>query len=195
MAKRFDYYERLSAKDKKAYRASDAIVDVAIPDAVALHPHVHAVEAALVSGKRLATSKAVNDLTRALLKQLGAPHVGVHVRLVRPQLHAAELHGLYTFETEDAPPRIEVWMKTGAHERIVAFRTFLRTVLHEVVHHLDVTLLGLADSFHTQGFFQRESSLMRQLAGEPAPKKQSPKKEPKRAARREPRQQTQLTLF
>jgi hypothetical protein len=35
--------------------------------------------------------------------------------------------------------------------------------LHEVVHHLDYTLLGLGESFHTDGFFQRESSLVRQL--------------------------------
>jgi hypothetical protein len=42
---------------------------------------------------------------------------------------------------------------------VVAFRTFLRTLLHEVCHHLDYTYLRLPDSFHTQGFFQRESSL------------------------------------
>jgi hypothetical protein len=29
--------------------------------------------------------------------------------------------------------------------------------------HLDSELLGLADSFHTEGFSQRESSLLRQL--------------------------------
>jgi hypothetical protein len=191
MAKRFDYYARLSTKDKAVYRASDAIKDVAIPDADALHVHVVAVESALASGKRLATSKAVNDLVRALLKQLGASHVGVDVRLVRPQRESSELHGLYTYETEDAPPRIEVWMKTGAHERVVAFRSFLRTVLHEVAHHLDVTLFALTDSFHTQGFFQRESSLMRQLV---PPRERSAKKEsapPKPTTRKG----KQLSLF
>jgi hypothetical protein len=45
----------------------------------------------------------------------------------------------------------------------VAFRTFLRTLLHEIVHHLDYELLKLADSFHTEGFFRRESSLFRQI--------------------------------
>jgi len=191
MSKRFDYYARLSAKDKAVYRASDAIKEVVIPDVRALHVHVSAIESALASAKRLATSKAVNDLVRALLKQLGASHVGVHVRLVRPQRESSELHGLYTYETEDAPPRIEVWMKTGAHERVVAFRTFLRTVLHEVAHHLDVALYELTDSFHTQGFFQRESSLMRQLA--PAPER-APKKEPA-PAERTSRKAKQLSLF
>jgi hypothetical protein len=54
-------------------------------------------------------------------------------------------------------------MRTVAQKRVVAFRTFLRTLLHEVCHHLDYTYLRLPDSFHTQGFFQRESSLFYQL--------------------------------
>jgi hypothetical protein len=54
-------------------------------------------------------------------------------------------------------------MRTARHKRVVAFRTFLRTLLHELGHHLDYELLKLADSFHTEGFFQRESSLFRQI--------------------------------
>jgi len=56
-----------------------------------------------------------------------------------------------------------VWMRTARKEQVVKFRTFLRTLLHEVCHHLDYTYLRLPDSFHTQGFFQRESSLFYQL--------------------------------
>jgi hypothetical protein len=33
-------------------------------------------------------------------------------------------------------------------------------------HHLDYELLRLPDSFHTEGFYQRESSLLRQLLGD-----------------------------
>ncbi len=59
-------------------------------------------------------------------------------------------------------------MRTVRHRRVVAFRTFLRTLLHEVGHHVDYERLSLADSFHTEGFFRRESSLFRQLVPEPA---------------------------
>jgi hypothetical protein len=38
-----------------------------------------------------------------------------------------------------------------------------RARLHELCHHLDYELLRLPDSFHTDGFFRRESSLLRQL--------------------------------
>ena len=56
-------------------------------------------------------------------------------------------------------------MRTHANEQVVAFRTFLRTLLHEVLHHLDYVHFHLPESFHTEGFFKRESSLVRQLLG------------------------------
>ena len=52
-----------------------------------------------------------------------------------------------------------VWMLTARRGQVVAFRTFLRTLVHELCHHLDFTTLGLAESLHTPGFFRRESSL------------------------------------
>src|SRR5439155_694108 len=58
---------------------------------------------------------------------------------------------------------ITVWMLTAKRGQVVAFRTFLRTLLHELCHHLDYTLLHLRDSLHTQGFYQRESSLFHAL--------------------------------
>ena len=63
-------------------------------------------------------------------------------------------------------------------ERIVAFRTFLRTLLHEIGHHLDYERLALADSFHTEGYFKRESSLFRQLVPEAAGNRGQDSEEP-----------------
>jgi hypothetical protein len=57
-------------------------------------------------------------------------------------------------------------MRTARQRRVVAFRTFLRTLLHELCHHLDYQLLRLPDSFHTEGFYKRESSLFHQLMGD-----------------------------
>jgi hypothetical protein len=54
-------------------------------------------------------------------------------------------------------------MRTAQHKKVVAFRTFLRTILHELCHHLYYEVLDLDDSFHTEGFFKRESSLFRPL--------------------------------
>jgi hypothetical protein len=101
-----------------------------------------------------------------ITRALGVEEVQVSVLAVRPRLREAELHGLYTRDGQ-RPPRIQVWMRTVHYKRVVAFRTFLRTLLHEVCHHLDYTHLKLEDSFHTEGFFKRESSLFYQLVPRP----------------------------
>jgi hypothetical protein len=185
---KFEYYDRLSAKHKAIYRKSDAIGSVALPDPAALATLVAELDRSLASGKRVATAKAASALVVALCGQLGVPSVRITVRNVRPEISGGELHGLYTFAEKGSTPTIEVWMKTAAHERVVRFRTFLRTLLHEVIHHLDVTLLGFEDSFHTEGFFRRESSLVRQLLPAPRPK-------PEKREARKPVQPAQLLLF
>ena len=169
-SERFAYYDRLSAKEQETYRKSDAIARIPLPDAPALLPLVARLEEALATGKRARVAAASTALAAAIMKQLGVVGPKIHVREVRPQLDDGELHGLYTFAQDGKPPKLEVWMRTAAHSRVVRFRTFLRTFVHELAHHLDVTLFGLEDSFHTEGFFRRESSLVRQLA----PRSQDP---------------------
>jgi hypothetical protein len=58
-------------------------------------------------------------------------------------------------------------MRTAQRRQVVAFKTFLRTLLHEIVHHLDYELLELEDSLHTEGFYKRESSLFHRLVPDP----------------------------
>ena len=65
--------------------------------------------------------------------------------------------------------RISVWMRTAQRSQVVKFRTFLRTLVHEFCHHLDYEHFKLAETFHTQGFYARESAMMREILGE-APK-------------------------
>lgn len=180
MRARFSYYDRLTPKEKAIYRKSDAVARIDLPDAASLAPLVTGLEKALETGKRVRVAEATKTLVTAILAMLGLPPIAVHVREVRPQITGGELHGLYTFANGGKGPKLEVWMRTAAQAKVVRFRTFLRTLLHELVHHLDVTLLELPDSFHTDGFFRRESSLVRQLlppstpARAPAPKKPPP---------------------
>src|ERR1700753_891516 len=152
---RFSSYTRLSAADKRTYRASDEIGAVALPSPGALVPLAEELKAALEAGKRPTIERAARALCLGITLSLEVPAVRVQVRSVRPSDHSGELHGLYTWE-EGKVPNIEVWMRTARNRRVVQFRTFLRTLLHEVCHHLDFTLFELKDSFHTEGFFRRE---------------------------------------
>jgi hypothetical protein len=158
----FAYYQRLSARDRAIYRQSDAFTSVALPRPVELAPLVADLRGALESELRASVEIASAALAAGLGCQLALPPVRLEVLAVRPSADWGELHGLYTREA-GRTPRIQLWMRTARHKRLVAFRTYLRTLLHEMGHHVDYERLGLADSFHTEGFFRRESSLFRQL--------------------------------
>jgi len=120
------------------------------------------VEGALLAEDRAATQAASERVIGGLMEVLGAPPVRVEVLAARPHATWGELHGLYTAE-RGRRPKIQLWMRTAKQKRVVAFRTYLRTLLHEVGHHLDYTILRLNESYHTEGFYKRESSLFHQL--------------------------------
>jgi hypothetical protein len=161
----FSYYERLSARAKAIYDRSDAVVTVPLSQPALLRPFVEGLRTALAADDAPAVQAAASYLTRALAEMIGVPAVRVQVLAVRPRADWGELHGLYTRE-EGKTPVVQLWMRTARHARVVAFRTFLRTLLHELGHHLDYEHLKLADSLHTEGFFKRESHLFRQLVPE-----------------------------
>ncbi|MFO0714862.1 MAG: hypothetical protein U0353_33790 [Sandaracinus sp.] len=160
----FDYYASLSAKNKRIYLASDRVREILVPDAalanVALE--LRRLRTALGAASQRASAQSSREIVRRLTEALGVATPETRVHEVRPHGDYGELHGLYT-RWEDGRARIEVWMRTAVNERPVAFRTFLRTLAHELVHHLDYVQLTLDDSFHTEGFFARESSLLKQL--------------------------------
>ncbi len=176
----FAYYARLSARDRAIYRRSDEITALELPDPQPLQPLVTGLQEALLADERRQVEAVASRLAAGITQRLGIPPVSVSVLAVRPSSSWGELHGLYTRHPR-RPARIELWMRTARHHRVVAFRTFLRTLLHEVGHHLDYEHLRLGESFHTEGFFRRESSLFKQLvAGGDAPAQLPPESRPGR---------------
>ena len=159
---RFSYYNRLSREARAIYRRSDAIIALPLPA-----PDAPRALAATLAGRRdEGNIQTMADVAAALAgdisRQFGieAPRV-VLFDEPRPPDGEGELHGLY--EPEPPPATISIWMRTAKRLQIIAYRTLLRTILHEVCHHLDYEYLELEDSFHTEGFFRRESDLYRQL--------------------------------
>jgi hypothetical protein len=175
----FAYYDRLSRREKALYDRSDRVGEIRLPQPEALRPLVPLLRTALERDDRRAIEVAARMLSRGVTEMLAVEPTEVAVLAVRPLLQEAELHGLYTRE-DGRPPRIRLWMRTARLGRVVAFRTFLRTLLHEVGHHLDYTYLELEESFHTEGFFRRESSLFYQLVPKDPAALRRPPPEPTR---------------
>lgn len=165
---RFAYYGRLTPAQQRVYRRSDEVTSLRLPGAVALQPLTETLARALAGEDRALVQDATQRLFTGLTRAFATSPCRVEVLAARPHGRWGELQGLYTTGSRGRPPRVQLWMRTARQRRVVAFRTFLRTLLHELGHHLDYEHLRLADSFHTEGFYKRESSLFHQLVPEPA---------------------------
>ncbi|HYA88080.1 MAG TPA: hypothetical protein VEI57_13575 [Nitrospirota bacterium] len=159
----FSYFNKLSSSQKRIYQKSDEIHAVPLPDAERLRPLIDHLTSALELEDREQTEKICRTLVGGMACCLGIPPLRVKVLAVRPSAKWGELHGLYELGEGKASAVITLWMRTAKHRRVVAFRAFLRTLLHEFCHHVDYQLYRLPDSFHTEGFYKRESSLFHQL--------------------------------
>lgn len=161
----FSYFDRLSAARKVVYLRSDAIQTVPLPPGPPVDAIIAGIEQGLAAERRKHVEEASQALLTNLSTRLKVPTVKVKVLSVRPSGNWGELHGLYEPTDDGSAPLITVWMRTVARKQVVAFRTFLLTLLHELCHHLDYELYKFPETFHTEGFYKRESSLLIQLAG------------------------------
>jgi len=170
----FSYFKKLSVAQKRIYQRSDAIIAVPLPEASELQPLIPVLASALIKEDREHVEDICRRLALGIAKQLSTPPLRIKVLAVRPSASWGELHGLYEPAEGRASAVITLWMRTAKHRRVVAFRSFLRTLLHELCHHLDYELYKLPDSFHTEGFYKRESSIFHQLVPENSQDKVKP---------------------
>lgn len=175
----FPYYENLNAADKRTYRKSDSIGSIPVKDPDRMHPLVSKLRKSLEDNRRREVAGHASEICRLICEDLGAEPLVVKISSKRPSSSTREYHGLYEW-TEGETPVLTVWMKTAVKGQVVAFRSFLRTILHELCHHLDYAYFKLDDSFHTEGFFKRESSLYKQIVPVELRKGEQRKKKPPR---------------
>ena len=159
----FKYYSRLTATQRRVYNKSDEVASVVIPKASELHPIVHSIETVLIREDKGEIEIFCQKLVSSLTVRLKTPPVRIKVLAVRPHNTGGEIHGLYNPSDRKTPATITVWMRTAHRKKVAAFRTFLRTLLHEICHHLDYEYFRFPYSFHTEGFYKRESNLFHQL--------------------------------
>ncbi|MEP6943104.1 MAG: hypothetical protein ABI981_09225 [Betaproteobacteria bacterium] len=160
---RFAYYDNLSAARQRIYRKSDAIVTLGLPAGLALGGDVRALGDALKADQRDGVQTVCQRMIDRLAAGYHVPKIRVRVLARRLADGSGELHGLYEPEDGATLARISVWMRTAQKKNVVAFKTFLRTLIHELCHHLDYELFALEETFHTEGFYKRESTLVAAL--------------------------------
>lgn len=163
----FNFYHRLNRRQKQVYRQSDQIDQVALPRPEELRTTAAAIERALQDDDRRRVQHLSMRLAVSIVTQLRIPPLEVKVLARRPSHDWGELHGLYEPADNGRTARITVWMRTAKRKQVVAYKTYLRTLMHEIGHHLDYEYFMLEDSFHTEGFYKRENHLYQTLTVAP----------------------------
>lgn len=59
---------------------------------------------------------------------------------------------------------ITVYNRTAVKKQVVSINTFVDTLLHEFIHHYDISYLKFCDTIHTAGFYKRITDLKEKLS-------------------------------
>jgi hypothetical protein len=169
------FYHLLPLRAQRCYLASDSIDRFPLKPSPAAITMVADLTTALDGGAPSIVQRASQSLLNEVCRLLLVRPVRLEVRSVRPHNSRGELHGLFypraptpsarsrTAVSVAGEPLIVLWMRTAQRHDVVKPRTFMRTLMHELGHYLDYSLLKLDDSYHSGGFYQRESFLVRTL--------------------------------
>jgi hypothetical protein len=172
------WFYRLPPAGQRAYLRSDAIDRYQLTPGLAVFSAVASLMRGLEGGASSIVERAAQAVAVEICRLLAVRPVKLEVRNVRPHNTRGELHGIFYprgparvpssvpggLAARDGEPLIILWMRTAQRHDVVKPRTFLRTLLHELGHYLDYAHLRLGDSYHTMGFYKRESFLVRMLA-------------------------------
>ena len=142
-----------------AFRKSDAMTDMVLPQSGALPVIANSIERAMRSEKTADVRRACSDFLIEAAEFYRVPGCSVRVLAARPlrvrELWTTELFGDY----DPATLLVRLWMRTAIRKDVTSFGTFLSTLCHEFCHHLDFHLFDFADSWHTRGFYERTAVL------------------------------------
>ncbi|OUU80054.1 MAG: hypothetical protein CBC38_01270 [Gammaproteobacteria bacterium TMED78] len=159
----FSYYKNLNTKEKSIYRQSDKIREIKLKNIMSLRESITNIKIFLEKEDKVKLEKKIKFFLDQITDSLEIQKINIKILSSRPSNNWGELHGLYEQAEGRKKAKITLWMKTAKRKQVIAFKTFIRTLVHEISHHLDYCFFDLPDSFHTEGFFYRESSIYKQL--------------------------------
>ena len=148
--------------------ASDRLKTLSLPPEQEIRIQCDTIASAMEDGRKPQVQEACVDFLAFLSDFYGVDRPGLRVLAARPLRvydsgGSFELFGDYTPRTQV----IRLWMRTAVRKQVTSFGTFLSTLCHEFVHHLDCRHFGFKDSPHTRGFYERTALLYHLARGTP----------------------------
>lgn len=111
------------------------------------------------------TVQQLKSISDAICKDLAVPTCSIAYGGKQPHSTssrgtiASKIYGTY----RTLGCTITLYNHTAKTGKVVANKTTLDTLLHELCHHFDYKLLNLSESKHTAGFYKRIGSLRQEL--------------------------------
>lgn len=147
------------ARRQRSYVRSNRETTVPIAVDGAILEGVRALRLALAGEDEAGVGRCSQRLVDSLCDAVGLPRIPVRVsgrRLVRGKVE------YYGFCARNG--WMTLYSRTARRNRMVAFKTYLNTLIHEFMHHYDWHSLRI-ESMHTAGFYQRVGHLYRGILG------------------------------
>jgi len=130
-----------------------------------LHVAIKLLGEALKEGNEEAIHKISNETIAELNLIYNLPPLKVYTGGKRRMTRSGgQYYGVYrTNGKQKKKYSTSVYSRTAKNQKYIAPKTFLRTLIHEWGHHYDKHKLGLNNTYHTRGFYERVNTIYEQL--------------------------------
>jgi hypothetical protein len=117
----------------------------------------------VILSKKNYTVKDLQTLSDMICKSLRINNLPIKLKGARPQSSRGTTHGSYTRNISKKTFYITLYGITPKTKKIVAAKTLIKTLIHEIMHHYDFEKLKMNSSNHTTGFYKRISTLEKMI--------------------------------
>ncbi len=156
-----------TTSQKKDYQKSlvTNIVSLTREKLRSLHVAIRLLGEALKEGNEEAINEISNEAIAELNLIYNLPPLKVYTGGKRRMTRSGgQYYGEYrTNGKKEKKYSTSVYSRTAKNQKYVAPKTFLRTLIHEWGHHYDKHKLGLSNTYHTKGFYERVKTIYDQL--------------------------------
>ncbi|MHA2226775.1 MAG: hypothetical protein ACXAC8_16300 [Candidatus Hodarchaeales archaeon] len=150
------------------YEKSNAalIEKIPQPELNLVHIIIKRLAEGLIGGNDSKIKEHTNQVMIFLSEHYRIPIVVVHTKGKRINGNRMQIYGIHRTRdlgNEKQRSSISVFSRTTKTLQYVKPKTFLRTLVHEFIHHYDRYKLNLTHEYHTKGYYRRLSTLYNQM--------------------------------
>ncbi|MHA2073119.1 MAG: hypothetical protein ACW97X_00705 [Candidatus Hodarchaeales archaeon] len=153
---------------KSDYNVSNTSSIEPVPDDLLLQVQliIKRLAAALAESNDNEINQSSNELVSNLTSLYHLPKIKIHTGGKRIANQNRQILGVHRTRDQGKKTQrssISVFSRTAKRQQYVKPKTFLRTLVHEFIHHFDRYELKLGHEYHTKGFYQRVTTIYNQL--------------------------------